>query len=84
MTQAGGDVKEEVWRGCIVLLTNTPELHGYAARALFRALRERLPDAQLSLVATATWYIGARPFLRCMRMFDCVLLAQEATVANVK
>jgi hypothetical protein len=60
MTQAGGDVKEEVWRACIVLLTNTPELHGYAARALYRALAERLPGAQLSLVATATWYIGAR------------------------
>ena len=59
MLQAGGDVKEEVWRACIVLLTNTPELHAYAARRLYASLRDRLPSAQLSLVATATWYIGA-------------------------
>ena len=39
MLQAGGDVKEEVWRACIVLLTNTPELHAYAARRLYAALR---------------------------------------------
>ena len=59
MMQAGGDVKEEVWRACIVLLTNAPELHAYAARRLYAALRDSLPSAQLSLVATATWYIGA-------------------------
>ena len=40
MTQAGADVKEEVWKSFIVLLTNTPELHAYAARALFRAADE--------------------------------------------
>ncbi len=60
MTQAGGDVKEEVWRAFIVLLTNAPELHAYAARSLFRSLREHLASAELSLLATATWYIGAR------------------------
>lgn len=59
MTQAGGDVKEEVWRAFIVLLTNAPELHAYAARSLFRALRDNLAHAELSLLATATWYIGA-------------------------
>ena len=59
MTQAGGDVKEEVWRAFIVLLTNAPELHSYAARSLFRALRDHLAHAELSLLATATWYIGA-------------------------
>ncbi|BDA45799.1 AP-1 complex subunit gamma-1 [Coccomyxa sp. Obi] len=58
MTQAGGDVKEEVWRAFIVLLTNAPELHAYAARSLFRALRDNLANAELSLLATATWYIG--------------------------
>ena len=59
MTQAGGDVKEGVWKSFIVLLTNAPELHAYAARRLYAALRDSLPSAQLSLVATATWYIGA-------------------------
>ncbi len=59
MTQAGGNVKEEVWRAFIVLLTNAPELHAYAARSLFRALRDHLAHAELSLLATATWYIGA-------------------------
>ncbi len=58
MTQAGAYVKEEVWRAFIVLLTNSPELHAYAARSLFRALRNNLQSAQLSLLATATWYIG--------------------------
>lgn len=58
MTQAGGDVKEEVWKSFIVLLTNAPELHTYAARALFRALRQHLDAAQPSLLATATWYTG--------------------------
>ncbi len=58
MTQAGGDVKEEVWKSFIVLLTNAPELHAYAARALFRALRQHLETAQTSLLATATWYTG--------------------------
>ena len=58
MTQAGGDVKEEVWKSFIVLLTNAPELHAYAARALFRALRQHVETAQTSLLATATWYTG--------------------------
>ncbi|KAK9904228.1 hypothetical protein WJX75_007294 [Coccomyxa subellipsoidea] len=58
MTQAGGDVKEEVWRAFIVLLTNAPELHAYAARSLFRSLRDNLASAEISLLATATWYIG--------------------------
>ena len=52
-------MKEEVWKSFIVLLTNAPELHAYAARALFRALRQHLETAQTSLLATATWYTGA-------------------------
>ena len=51
-------MKEEVWKSFIVLLTNAPELHAYAARALFRALRQHLETAQTSLLATATWYTG--------------------------
>ena len=58
MVQAGEDVKDEVWKSFIVLLTNAPELHAYAARCLFRALRQHLATAQTSLLATATWYTG--------------------------
>ena len=60
MTQAGEDVKEEVWKSFIVLLTNAPELHAYAARCLFRALQQHAETAQTSLLATATWYTGER------------------------
>lgn len=60
MTQAGGNVKDEVWKSFIVLLTNTPELHAYAARALFRALRQHAETAQTSLLATSSWYTGAQ------------------------
>ena len=68
MTQAGGDVKEEVWRAFIVLLTNAPELHAYAARSLFRSLRDNLASAEISLLATATWYIG-----KCTTVFLVVM-----------
>ena len=61
MTQAGEDVREEVWKSFIVLLTNAPELHAYAARCLYRALRQHVATAQTSLLATATWYTGERP-----------------------
>ena len=57
-------MKEEVWKSFIVLLTNAPELHAYAARALFRALRQHLETAQTSLLATAHLvhrYIHAQP-----------------------
>ena len=84
LTQAGGDVKEEVWRGCIVLLTNTPELHGYAARALLRALREALPGAQLSLVATATWYIGALAFPAASRGCTVRGIRQRCHLASMQ
>ena len=58
MVQAGEDVKDEVWKSFIVLLTNAPELHPYAARCLFRALRQHVATAQTSPLATATWYTG--------------------------
>lgn len=61
LVQAGGTVKEEVCRSLVVLLTNAPELHGYAARAFFRALRDapaRPPP--LLLATTAAWFLGAR------------------------
>ncbi len=38
MTQAGAYVKDEVCRALIVLITNAPELHGYAVRTMYRNL----------------------------------------------
>ncbi|KAK9830950.1 hypothetical protein WJX81_001389 [Elliptochloris bilobata] len=59
LTQAGGTVKEAVCRSLVVLLTNAPELHGYAAREFFRALRDARgrPPAPL-LATTAAWFLG--------------------------
>ena len=62
LAQAGGAVSEEVCRALVVRLTNAPELHGYAARAFFRALRDApgRPPPPL-LATTAAWVLGARP-----------------------
>ena len=58
MTQAGAAVKEEVVRALIVLISNAPELHGYAVRAFYRALASHLDRAEFALVMAATWLIG--------------------------
>jgi AP-1 complex subunit gamma-1 len=54
--KAGTYAKEEAVRGAVVLIANAPELHGYAARALFRALSEE--RAQPALTQLAVWCIG--------------------------
>jgi AP-1 complex subunit gamma-1 len=59
MIQAGAYVKEEVCRALIVLITNATELHGYAARASYTALKEHLNQADLSLLMVTTWFLGA-------------------------
>ena len=56
--QAGAAVKEEVVRALIVLISNAPELHGYAVRAFYRALAAHLDRAEFALVMAATWLIG--------------------------
>ena len=70
LVQAGGTVKEEVCRSLVVLLTNAPDLHGYAARAFFRALRDapaRPPPVLLA--TTAAWFLGARARWAIRRAF---------------
>lgn len=57
--QPGAVVKVEVIRALIVLITNASELHGYAARGLYSALRDNADTADLALVMAATWIIGA-------------------------
>lgn len=61
MTQAGAVVKEEVVRALIVLITNAPDLHGYAARAFYSALKADPDAAEFALVMASTWIIGAAP-----------------------
>lgn len=61
MQQAGAYVKEEVCRALIVLISNAPELHGYTARSMYRALKTSIDDADLnlSLVTSTCWFLGA-------------------------
>ena len=63
MQQAGDHVKEEVCRALIVLISNAPELHAYAARSMYRALKTSIDhaDLNLSLVTSTCWFLG-----RCM------------------
>lgn len=60
MQQAGAYVKEEVCRALIVLISNAPELHGYTARAMYRALKTSIDqaDLNLSLVTSTCWFLG--------------------------
>lgn len=72
MTQAGAAVKEEVVRALIVLISNAPELHGYAVRAFYRALAAHLDRADFALVMAATWLIGGI----CLHPFADILMLQ--------
>lgn len=60
MQQAGAYVKEEVCRALIVLISNAPELHGYTARSMYRALKDSAHQAELtlSLVTSTCWFLG--------------------------
>lgn len=58
LVQAGAYVKEEVVRALIVLITNAPELHAYAARSAFRALTSNFNTAAPSLCEACLWCIG--------------------------
>ncbi|DBA97265.1 TPA: hypothetical protein ACH3X1_015011 [Trebouxia sp. C0004] len=60
MQQAGAYVKEEVCRALIVLISNAPELHGYTARSMYRALKDSADQAELtlSLVTSTCWFLG--------------------------
>lgn len=60
MLQAGAYVKEEVCRALIVLISNAPELHAYAARCMYKALKSSLDqvDIPLSLITCTAWFLG--------------------------
>lgn len=55
LSQAGAHVKDEPCRSLIHLICNTPELHGYATRAMYRNLVAYQDVAEESLLVTATW-----------------------------
>ncbi|CAN4124257.1 unnamed protein product [Withania somnifera] len=56
LSEAGNDVKDEVWHSLIVVVTNAPNLHGYAVRSLYRAVQAA--EEQETLVRVAIWCIG--------------------------
>jgi len=58
MSQQGTLVEEQVVRELIVLVTNAPELHAYAARAAARALQRAGGAAEPALLLWALWTVG--------------------------
>ena len=59
MVQAGAHVKEEVCRALVVLVSNAPELHAYAVRQMYAALKANREQLALSLLMVTTWFLGA-------------------------
>lgn len=56
LSEAGNFVKDEVWHALVVVITNAPELHGYAVRSLYRTVQSSTD--QETLVKVAVWCIG--------------------------
>ncbi|XP_019176734.1 PREDICTED: AP-1 complex subunit gamma-2-like [Ipomoea nil] len=56
LSEAGNYVKDEVWHALIVVITNAPNLHGYAVRSLYRVVKTA--GEQEILVRVAVWCIG--------------------------
>ncbi|PSS13577.1 AP-1 complex subunit gamma-2 like [Actinidia chinensis var. chinensis] len=56
LSEAGNFVKDEVWHGLIVVISNASNLHGYTVRSLCKAVQTS--GEQESLVRVAVWCIG--------------------------
>ncbi|KMZ65480.1 AP-1 complex subunit gamma-2 [Zostera marina] len=56
LSEAGNYIKDEVWHGLIVVISNALDLHGYTVRALYKAFQTS--SEQESLVRVAVWCIG--------------------------
>ncbi|CAA0814157.1 AP-1 complex subunit gamma-2 [Striga hermonthica] len=56
LTEAGNYVEDEVWHGLIIVITNASDLHGYAVRALYKAVQSS--GEQETLARVAIWCIG--------------------------
>lgn len=61
LVQAGAYVKDDACRALLLLVCNAAQLHGYAARAAWRALSANVAAAQPSLLMVATWCLGEKP-----------------------
>ena len=69
---AGAYVAPDVCRGLLILVTNTPRLHGYATRALFRMAAAHGERLEHSVATCAVWCIGeARRVAFCRLLSDC-------------
>ena len=58
LREAGSYVKEEACRALITVVLNAAQLHGYGARALYKALQVQGDDAAPALSSVAVWCIG--------------------------
>ncbi|KAL0447111.1 UNVERIFIED_CONTAM: AP-1 complex subunit gamma-2 [Sesamum latifolium] len=56
LSEAGNNVKDDVWHALIVVITNAPNLHGYTVRSLYKALQTA--GEQETLIRVAVWCIG--------------------------
>ncbi|CAO2816563.1 unnamed protein product [Amaranthus hypochondriacus] len=56
LCEAGNYVKDEVWHGLVVVISNALNLHGYTVRSLYRAVQAS--NEQETLVKVAVWCIG--------------------------
>lgn len=85
MQQAGAYVKEEVCRALIVLISNAPELHGYTARSMYRALKDSADQAELtlSLVTSTCWFLG-EPAHSCLSFQMTLSAVGQVQVCNFR
>ncbi|XP_057810962.1 AP-1 complex subunit gamma-2-like isoform X2 [Salvia miltiorrhiza] len=56
LSEAGNNVKDDVWHALIVVITNAPNLHGYTVRSLYKAVQRK--TEQETLLRVAVWCIG--------------------------
>ena len=63
LVQAGAHAKEEVCRTLVVHISNAPNLHAYAGRQAFKALKENQGQVSLLLLTTTAWLLGRYLYL---------------------
>ncbi|KAK4488848.1 hypothetical protein RD792_004638 [Penstemon davidsonii] len=56
LSEAGNNVKDEVWHALIVVITNASNLHGYTVRLLYKYVQAA--GEQETLIRVAVWCIG--------------------------
>ena len=61
LTQSGAYVKDDACRALTIVIMNASQLHGYAVRAMFKALTANVAGAEAPLLMVSTWSIGKGP-----------------------